>query len=734
MSAELERQAASLLTVGFHGQEVSPELQALLRRGVGGVILFRRNVEGPEQVAHLVAEIKRAAGRPLVVAVDQEGGVVARLRRGFTRVPSMRALGARGDVVLAEKIGRLLGRELRAVGIDVDYAPVLDVDSNPDNPVIGDRSFSRDPHVVARLGIALAQGLEAEGVASCGKHFPGHGDTVQDSHVALPRLAHQMERLDEVELVPFRAAVAANLAALMTAHVVFEAVDPRYPATMSRAVVQGILRQRLGYAGLVVSDDLEMKAIADHYGCVEAARLGLLAGVDSFLCCHTADLAHAIIDLLAREAGAGGEPRERLNQAAQRVEAFVARWGRPPTEPRLEVLQRDEHLACVEEVLGGLEPALTALGDDPTAIMAQVREEREQRERRAGAGGDQRSATEKVSPGSEEGAPAGTGQEGTALRSPRVAVASGPYSQGIVDHHRVEHLAIIGGTHGNELTGAWLLERWRRHVDVVRRPSFQTHVLLGNPKALQQVRRYIDQDLNRSFDRDAVASERADVATRGERNYEYERALALRGQLETFRVIPDGVLVDLHNTTANMGVSLIFVNQSPFNLKLAAWMQKRQPGVRAYCWLDESLPRRSASSVVERGVTIEVGPVANGIVRGDLFWKTEQTVGGVLDFVEEYNAGRVAFDGADEVELFIHERSVDFPRDERERIRGFIHQDLQDRDYLPLEPGAPLFETLDGETLRYDGPPGLCPVFINEAAYYEKKIAFSLTRREVRRI
>lgn len=280
---------------------------------------------------------------------------------------------------MAEKVGRLLGRELRAVGVDVDYAPVLDVDTNPDNPVIGNRSFSGEAQVVARLGVALAQGLEAEGVASCGKHFPGHGDTVQDSHLALPRLAHPMDRLEEVELVPFRAAVAANLAALMTAHVVFEEVDPHYPATMSRSVLQGILRERLGYGGLVVSDDLEMKAIADHYGGVEAARLGLHAGVDSFLCCHTADLAHAIIDVLAREAGAGGTPRERLGQAARRVERFVARWARPPAEPRLEVLQREEHLACVEEILEGLEPQLTAFGDDPTAIMAQVREEREQR-------------------------------------------------------------------------------------------------------------------------------------------------------------------------------------------------------------------------------------------------------------------------------------------------------------------------------------------------------------------
>jgi aspartoacylase len=269
----------------------------------------------------------------------------------------------------------------------------------------------------------------------------------------------------------------------------------------------------------------------------------------------------------------------------------------------------------------------------------------------------------------------------------------------------------------------------------VHRPSFHTHLLLGNPKALQQGRRYVDQDLNRSFDLGTPRSER--LGERPEtiklgRNYEQERAGVLRGQLETFRVIPDGALIDLHNTTANMGVSLIFVNQSPFNLKLAAWVQKRLPEVRVYCWLDESLPRRSASSIVERGITVEVGPVANGIVRGDLFWKTERAVTCVLDFIQAYNTGEIVFDGKDELELFVHVESVDFPRDDRDRIRAFVHEELQDRDFQPLEVGAPLFQGLDGETVRYQGEPGLCPVFINEAAYYEKRIAFSLTRRERR--
>jgi aspartoacylase len=296
--------------------------------------------------------------------------------------------------------------------------------------------------------------------------------------------------------------------------------------------------------------------------------------------------------------------------------------------------------------------------------------------------------------------------------------------------HQVLHVALVGGTHGNELNGAWLIERWRRNGKLVSRESFQTHLLLGNPKALHQVRRYVDQDLNRSFGDGMPSSREVSKA----RNYEEERAKVLREQLETFRVIPDGALIDLHNTTANMGLSLIFVNPSPFNLKLAAWVQNRMHELRVYCWLDEQLPRRSATSVVERGITLEVGPVANGIVRGDLFWKTEQVMHLMLDFIEAYNRGNVLFDGEDTLELFVHERSVDFPRDDKDRIAGFIHPEFQDRDYQPLEPGAPIFQTIEGKVIRFEGPEVRYPVFINEAAYYEKRIAFSLTRRETRKV
>ncbi len=359
----LDQEIAGLFCVGFHGKTPSPEVKELVRRGVHGVILFGRNVEDAEQVAALVAELKRLAGRPLLVSVDQEGGRVARLRaaQGFTELPPMRALGDAGDAALAHEAGALLGRELRAVGVDQDYAPVVDVDTNPANPVIGDRSFSRDAQVVARLGAALAEGLQAEGVAACAKHFPGHGDTSQDSHQHLPRLPHALERLREVELLPFGALARAGVASVMTAHVVFEALDGRRPATLSPEVMR-LLRREVGFQGCAVSDDLEMKAVAEHFPLEEAAPGAVLAGVDALLVCHRADVQHRAIDLVRRAVEDGRIPRERIAEARGRVAALL-RYAGPPPDPAAARarLRTPAHLALAARI-----PPLAA-GRDPTA-------------------------------------------------------------------------------------------------------------------------------------------------------------------------------------------------------------------------------------------------------------------------------------------------------------------------------------------------------------------------------
>ena len=366
-SATLFSECARLFMVGFPGPSIDAPFASLVDRGLFGAILFKRNLPAsgdPAELAALVRDIKRRAGRPFTVSVDQEGGRVARLRGGpYASLPPMRELGARGDEALVERAGRLLAHELRALGFDWDFAPVLDVDTNPANPVIGDRSFSRDPEVVGRLGVALARGLEAGGVASCGKHFPGHGDTSQDSHLTLPRLPHDMERLRRVELVPFHHYARAGLAALMTAHVLFDAVDPGVPATMSAKVMTQLLRKEVGFDGVVVSDDLEMKAIADNYSVEEATVQGTLAGVDLFLVCHHADVQERAIEALVHAVERGRVPRARIADAHHRLKELEAKFTRGP-EDRVAELGSPLHAQLAQGLTGGV------AGKDPTEVLA----------------------------------------------------------------------------------------------------------------------------------------------------------------------------------------------------------------------------------------------------------------------------------------------------------------------------------------------------------------------------
>ncbi|MEM6313606.1 MAG: beta-N-acetylhexosaminidase [Planctomycetota bacterium] len=325
---EAERLAARMLCVGFDGHVPDDAIRRLIDRGVGGVVLFARNVDSPEQVLALNAALKQHAGdRPLLTCVDQEGGRVARLRRGFTQVPAMRDVR---DADHAAELGDVLGRECRAVGFDLNFAPVLDVDTNPANPVIADRSLGRDPQRVAELGTALVRGMQNH-VAACGKHFPGHGDTAQDSHHDLPRLPHDLDRLRQIELKPF-AAVADEIAAIMTAHIVFEALDDK-PGTMSKPVLD-LLRQDLGFDGVIISDDFEMKALFGRFDFEHTITTAALAGVDLLVVCHREDLQHRAIDALATL------PIERLRAANRRIDVLCARFCKPAVGD-LAVLPKD---------------------------------------------------------------------------------------------------------------------------------------------------------------------------------------------------------------------------------------------------------------------------------------------------------------------------------------------------------------------------------------------------------
>src|SRR4051794_13502783 len=278
----LRRQIGQLLIAGFDGHQVPEELRALAREfGLGGVILFARNVSEPEQVADLAFEASRLVpDLPLWVSVDQEGGRVARLKAPFTEWPPMATLGRSGDVALAERFARALAAELKSVGITLDYAPVLDIHTNPKNPVIGDRALADKAEQVARLGAAIVRALQGEGIAACGKHFPGHGDTATDSHFELPLVEHPPERLRDTEFVPFRAAINAGVATIMTAHVLVPALDEKRPASLSRRIVHELLREELKFEGVILSDDLEMKAVAAEFEVPSAAVMAIPAGWD----------------------------------------------------------------------------------------------------------------------------------------------------------------------------------------------------------------------------------------------------------------------------------------------------------------------------------------------------------------------------------------------------------------------------------------------------------------------
>jgi beta-N-acetylhexosaminidase len=356
----LRRQTGQLLIAGFNGQQIPTELRSLAKEfGLGGVILFARNIGEPEQVAELCFEAARlVSDLPPWVSVDQEGGRVARLKAPFTEWPPMATLGRSGDTRLAERFARALAAELKAVGITLDYAPVLDVHTNPKNAVIGDRALAEKAQDVARLGVAIIRTLQDEGIAACGKHFPGHGDTGTDSHHELPLVEHPPERLREVEFLPFKAAVDAGVATIMTAHVFVPSLDDKRPATLSRRIVTELLRGELQYNGVILSDDLEMKAIAAEYAVPEAAVLAIEAGCDGALICSgDHDTQAAALEALVHAVESDRLRLSRVEDALKRQQRAKERFlaaavaTRPPAARALRsALGRDEHRAIADEM------------------------------------------------------------------------------------------------------------------------------------------------------------------------------------------------------------------------------------------------------------------------------------------------------------------------------------------------------------------------------------------------
>lgn len=361
--------AGQKMLAGFDGTEVTGELRRAVRKHkIGNVILFQRNVVDAAQLRTLCGElralIEEETGLPPLIAIDQEGGVVTRLGPDSAVTPSAMALAATGDPESALIAGRIIGRELSAMGVNFDLAPVLDVNSNPLNPVIGARSFGDDPAQVAAFGCAMIRGIQESGVLACAKHFPGHGDTAVDSHLGLPRVDKSRAELEACELVPFRAAVKAGVAAVMSSHILFPMAEEGMPATLSRRVMTGLLREELGFEGLIVSDCLMMSAIAHHHGVVPGCATASEAGIDLICVSHSLELAGAGCEAIASSVDAA-----ELEASALRIEA---RKKRLPPPGDLSTVGCEEHRQAVralrEASVTRVGAEIPDLGDRPLFV------------------------------------------------------------------------------------------------------------------------------------------------------------------------------------------------------------------------------------------------------------------------------------------------------------------------------------------------------------------------------
>jgi len=347
-----KQRAGQRLVIGLAGPAVDDDLRALCKEiRPAGFVLFKRNVVDPAQVRELNRELAELVDTrtPALLTVDQEGGRVQRIRAPATVWPPMRSVGE--AAAFTAEVSRAMAIELRALGFNLNFAPVADVDSNPDNPVIGDRSFGRDPHEVARHVVAYALAHQAEGVMACAKHFPGHGDTDVDSHLALPVVDCTTERLQSVELVPFQAAVEAGVATVMSSHVVFPALDAERPATLSPVVIPRLLRQGMGFDGVVFSDDMEMKAVAGRWPLHQQADLGTRAGIDVFLACESVSLQvglfEALVQVQEQDPGHDQAATDSVARVQALRECFLLN---PPPQPELAVLDELEHRMLAAQV------------------------------------------------------------------------------------------------------------------------------------------------------------------------------------------------------------------------------------------------------------------------------------------------------------------------------------------------------------------------------------------------
>jgi len=352
-SLTLEEKIGQMVMVGIEGNVLGDDARQMIQQHhVGGIILFKRNIDNPVQTLSLINELKKinsANKIPLFLSVDEEGGRVSRMPEQLKKLPSSRRIGEINDNKLSFEIGRLLGQELKAFGFNMDFAPVLDINSDPNNPVIGDRSFGTTPDLVSRLGIQTMKGIQSQNVISVVKHFPGHGDTSVDSHIGLPSVYHDYERLKNFELIPFANAVKNKADAVMIAHILLPNIDPEHPASLSRAVITDVLRKDLNFQGIVITDDLTMGAITNNYDLGEAAVKAVTAGGDIVLVCHSLEMEMQVINALTNAVEAGQISTERIDESVYRILKLKQKY--QLTDEPVESIDIDQINRDIEQVL-----------------------------------------------------------------------------------------------------------------------------------------------------------------------------------------------------------------------------------------------------------------------------------------------------------------------------------------------------------------------------------------------
>jgi len=356
----LQQKIGQMFLVGCRGESFTREEHLVFEQcGFGGFILFKENCREPKQILDLCRSLSQSAeDNPTFLAIDQEGGRVHRLPEPFTHFPGAARIGIKRNNDLAYRAGKATAAELALVGFNLNFAPVLDVNSNPQNPVIGDRSFGCDPKEVIESASAWTRGLRDGGIIPCAKHFPGHGDTDKDSHFALPVVGKTLAQLETVELPPFVNACRNGIEALMTAHVRYSVLDAEFPATLSERIVTGLLRHQFGFDGVVFSDDMEMKAISDNYRLEEAIALGARAGIDVFLFCHDLSKAVEAWEFLTAEAERDAALRAQAENSYRRITELKRRYLKACTGVERneleEQLKRSDHQRLVDEIQGNL--------------------------------------------------------------------------------------------------------------------------------------------------------------------------------------------------------------------------------------------------------------------------------------------------------------------------------------------------------------------------------------------